>query len=281
MSAICTKNPNSTILRGGAVNKEEQEGDDSMAVKTYTKGSDTRLSKNFSVYEFACQGSGCCTETPIDEKLVEYLQKIRDHFGTRVSISCGHRCEKHNAEVPNAAPRSRHIYGQAADIHVEGVKPIEVARFAESIGVMGIGHYDTFVHIDTRTTKSFWYSHAQIRRTTFGAPSTTTSDTKEYSQLDFVKDIQSAFGATVDGTAGQELLSKTVYLSNRKNSTHEAVRAVQKRLNAMGYVEVGSADGIAGPKFTSAVAHYQLDNGCDVDGIIGPQTWAKLLGVMT
>ena len=32
----------------------------------------------------------------------------------------------------------------------------------------GIGLYDTFVHIDTRESKSFWYGHGQERRTTFG-----------------------------------------------------------------------------------------------------------------
>lgn len=250
-----------------------------MAVKTYKKGSDTKLSKNFSVYEFACNGDGCCSETPIDDQLVEYLQKIRDHFGAKVTIPCGHRCEKHNAEVKNAAKKSRHIYGQAADIHVEGVQPIEVARFAESIGVKGIGLYDTFVHIDTRTQKSFWYSHAQLRRTTFAESGTAGATAEEYSLVDFVKDVQKACGAAVDGVAGQETMSKIVCLSARKNASHEAVKAVQKRLKAMGYAEVGNADGVAGPKFTSAVAHFQQDHGCVVDGVIGPQTWAKLLGV--
>lgn len=251
-----------------------------MAVRTYKKGSDTKLSENFSVYEFACKGNGCCTETPIDDQLVTYLQMIRDHFGAKVEVSCGHRCEIHNAEVPNAATKSRHIYGLAADIHVEGVEPIEVARYAEIIGVKGIGHYDTFVHIDTRTEKSFWYSHAQVRRSTF-LDTPAESPASDYTMDQFVKDVQKACGAAVDGIVGPETLSKTVTLSAKKNATHEAVRAVQKRLKVLGYVEVGDADGIAGPKFTSAVAHFQQDNECVVDGEItaGKKTWSKLLGV--
>jgi hypothetical protein len=251
-----------------------------MATKTYKKGADTKLSENFSVYEFACQGNGCCTETPIDDQLVTYLQMIRDHFGAKVTISCGHRCEIHNAEVPNAATRSRHIFGWAADIHVEGVKPIEVARYAESIGVKGIGHYDTFVHIDTRTEKSFWYSHAQVRRSTFfDKPAESPDDS--YTLEEFIKDVQRACGATVDGIPDEETMSKTVTLSAKKNAKHEAVETVQKRLKVLGYVEVGDADGIAGPKFTSAVAHFQQDNECVVDGEItaGKKTWSKLLGV--
>jgi peptidoglycan hydrolase-like protein with peptidoglycan-binding domain len=56
---------------------------------------------------------------------------------------------------------------------------------------------------------------------------------------------------------------------------------VQKRLIALGYTEVGEADGIAGAKFTSALAHFQQDNGCWVDGVITAKnkTWKKLLGI--
>ena len=52
-----------------------------MAIKTYKKGTAVTLSTNFKSTEFDCHGSGCCSSTKVDEKLVEYLQKIRDHFG--------------------------------------------------------------------------------------------------------------------------------------------------------------------------------------------------------
>jgi peptidoglycan hydrolase-like protein with peptidoglycan-binding domain len=44
---------------------------------------------------------------------------------------------------------------------------------------------------------------------------------------------------------------------------------------------VGEADGIAGPKFTSAVTEFQADNQCCIDGEItaGNKTWKILLGV--
>ena len=182
--------------------------------------------------------------------------------------------------MPNAAPNSYHCYGQAADFHIDGVKPEEIAKYAESIGIKGIGLYDTFVHIDTRKTKSFWYSHAQERRTTFGgAPK---QEEKGYTLYDFVCDVQSACGASVDGKAGPETLSKTVTLSRYKNRYHKAVLAVQKRLFALGYTEVGEADGIAGAKFTAAVTHFQKDNGCWADGKITAKnkTWKKLLGMI-
>lgn len=273
-----------------------------MAVKTYSKSSNTSLSANFNASEFACHGNGCCSTVLIDEQLVKYVQAIRDHFGKPITISSGYRCATHNKNV-GGATGSRHSKGQAADIVVKDVAPAEVAKYAESIGILGIGLYETskdghFVHIDTRTTKSFWYGQAQARRTTFGGsvstvkpttdtnttkPSTNNSATKtdSYSLNEFVKDIQKAFGATVDGVAGPSTLAKTKTLSSRMNASHTAVKMVQKRLLALGYAETGKADGIAGPKFTSAVAHFQQDNGCVADGVItaGNKTWKKLLGM--
>lgn len=104
---------------------------------------------------------------------------------------------------------------------------------------------------------------------------------EEYSLTQFIKDIQKATGASVDGIAGPETIGKTVTLSASKNRKHKAVQPVQKRLYALGYTEVGEADGIAGPKFTQAVKHFQKDSGCWVDGIItkANKTWRKLLGM--
>ena len=141
-----------------------------MAIKTYKRGATTKLSKNFTATEFDCEGSGCCKETVIDDKLVEILQKIRDHFGKPIGGShlTAYRCPVHNEKVANAAKGSLHTKGMAADISIEGVKPAEIAKYAESIGVKGIGLYDDFVHVDSRDYKSFWYGHQQEARETFG-----------------------------------------------------------------------------------------------------------------
>lgn len=108
-----------------------------------------------------------------------------------------------------------------------------------------------------------------------------TSEKKEngYTLYDFVWDVQNACGATVDGVAGPETLSKTVTLSEKKNRTHKAVLAVQKRLYDLGYTNVGKADGVAGPLFSAAVYDFQVENGCWADGEITAKnkTWRKLL----
>lgn len=242
-----------------------------MAIKTYKRADTTKVAKNFRAREFDCNGKGCCAETRIDEKLVEYLQKIRAHFDRPVYLT-GYRCPAYNAKTPNAAKNSRHIMGMAADLHIDGVAPLKIAQYAESIGVKGIGLYDSFVHIDTREKKSFWVGHGQERRSTFGGG---------YTLCQFVTDVQIACGAEADGIAGPQTLAKTVTLSEKKNVTHPAVSAVQIRLNALGYTQVGTVDGKAGPKFTAAVKAFQKDHGCIPDGEItaGKTTWRCLLGM--
>ena len=307
-----------------------------MAIKTYKKGSNEKLSANFRACEFDCTCARC-KETKIDEKLVAFLQQIRDHFGKLIGGSrlTAYRCPDHNAEVANAAKNSRHTQGMAADISIAGVEPAEIAKFAESIGVLGIGLYDTdadghFVHIDTRDYKSFWFGHKQEKRTSFGGIQEepehwyrirkSWDDAKSqiaaykdpevarrycpegYSVFNwngnciyyngggefvtdtmkiFVQDVQKAIGAAVDGQAGPETLSKTVTIGAKFNNTHAVVKPVQDRLYALGYEEVGTADGVAGPKFTSALAHFQQDNGCTPTGIAEEwgKTWQKLLGL--
>ena len=249
-----------------------------MAVKTYKKGSYAKLSANFKVSEFACHGTGCCTCVKIDEQLVKYVQKIRDHFKAPVTINSAYRCPVHNKRI-GGSTNSKHTFGMAADIVVKGVAPKEVAKYAESLGIKGIGLYETdqdghFVHIDTRTSKAFWYGQKNTYRETFGG-------TPQYTQKQFVEDIQKVFGVKVDGIAGPKTLGETITLSAVLNPRHPAVYYVQRRLKALGYTEIGTIDGKAGGKFTAAVKHFQTDNGLVADGEITARanTWKKLLGM--
>lgn len=89
-----------------------------------------------------------------------------------------------------------------------------------------------------------------------------------YSFEEFIKDVQRAIGAKVDGIPGPETLSKTITVSNKKNRTHPIVKPIQRRLAVLGYTDVGKADGIAGVKFKCAVRQFQKDNECVVDGVI-------------
>ena len=102
-----------------------------------------------------------------------------------------------------------------------------------------------------------------------------------YALEQFIRDVQGVTGSNVDGIAGSETLGNTVTVSAYKNTTHPVVEFVQKRLWALGYTQVGAADGVAGPKFHTAVQSFQQDNGCIADGEITARnkTWRKLLGM--
>lgn len=58
----------------------------------------------------------------------------------------------------------------------------------------------------------------------------------------------------------------------------EDISAVQRRLLALGYTQLGTADGLFGPQSEVAVRAFQTRNGLDVDGIVGPSTWERLFG---
>ena len=126
-------------------------------VKVYSKAKEgnVKLSKNFTVKEFACSDG---TDTVfISLALVNLLQKIRNHFGKAVIINSAYRTEAHNKAI-GGATYSQHKYGLAADIHINGVTPKEIAAYVETLmpSSGGIGIYKSFVHVDVRQVKSRW-----------------------------------------------------------------------------------------------------------------------------
>lgn len=125
------------------------------------------------------------------------------------------------------------------------------------------------------------YDAEPVTKVETPAKAETPAKTESYSLTVFIKDVQKATGAKVDGIAGPETFSKTITVSAKYNRKHAVVKFIQKRLMVLGYAEVGEADGIAGPKFTAAITRFQKDNGCVSDGIISARnkTWKKLLGM--
>lgn len=244
-----------------------------MAIKTYRKDYRTALSANFKSNEFACKGKGCCSSVQIDTNLVSYLQQIRNHFGAAVTINSGYRCAKHNKAVGGASG-SYHTKGMAADIVVKGVKPAEVAKYAESIGVLGIGLYEAsdgnFVHIDTRSAKSFWYGHKQAYRSTFGG----VNKVKEWQKAAIADGFKFASGA--DGIWGKEceaVAKKAIckkQLIGYKNIN--LTKIIQKAVGC-------TADGKFGNNTKDFVKAYQKRYGLTADGVVGLNTWKKILGV--
>ena len=128
-----------------------------MALNVYSKAKDgsKKLSTNFRVKEFACTDGS--DPIFIDSELVTILQNIRTHFGRAVTITSAYRTPPQN-KACGGTTYSQHLYGKAADIKVSGISPKKVAEYAETLlqGKGGIGVYDTFTHIDIRTSKARW-----------------------------------------------------------------------------------------------------------------------------
>lgn len=125
-------------------------------IKKVKKTSNIKLSSHFNSNEFDCHGRGCCSVTKYDTKLIEILEDVRNHFGKSVRITSGYRCSTHNSKV-GGNPNSSHKLGQAADIVISGVKPIEVAKYCESKGVKKLGVYSGgWTHIGSGSSKDFW-----------------------------------------------------------------------------------------------------------------------------
>ena len=251
-------------------NKSEVKG-----MIEFEKGRSDKISKNFQYKEFDCHGQGCCSTTIIDEKLVEYVQQIRDHFGKPVTITSPYRCEVHNRRV-GGATKSYHMRGQAADIVVQGVSSREVAKYAESIGILGIGLYETskdgyFTHIDTRTTKSFWYGQSEQPRTTFGGTPTTSTPSTPISP---VPTPQPAQQSTYHKSSSKYTV-KLLYL--QKGDRGRDVQILQELLKIRGYnIETsGEFDTLT----YNAVVDFQKKTKIGADGIVGSQTMEKLLTV--
>lgn len=131
---------------------ENKEG---VMVKEYllARDGEMKITKNFKVEEFRCKDGS--DKILIDaDFVVKKLQKIREHFGSPVTINSAYRTESYNKKV-GGAKSSYHMKGQAFDIVVSGHTPLEVAQFAQSIGITGIIQYNTFVHVDSRSNK-YW-----------------------------------------------------------------------------------------------------------------------------
>lgn len=118
-------------------------------VKQFKKGLKTPISKNFSSHEWDCSCKRSdCQWTFIDMDHVAYLQKKRDKWGKSVKITSGYRCPAHN-ELEGGSTNSQHKVSTATDIIVVGMTPEEVASDCEDAN--GLGRYDTFTHVDSRT----------------------------------------------------------------------------------------------------------------------------------
>lgn len=136
----------------------------------------TQLSTNFSLAELTVNSHGFDNQPGQLELLAleawaeNIGQPIRDHYGLPVVVTSGFRCPALNKMVGGAAD-SQHVKGEAADIHVPGIRnddlwtfirdnlqfdQVIAERLTKSDGAAG------WVHVS--------YSTAHTRKSTISGP---------------------------------------------------------------------------------------------------------------
>jgi hypothetical protein len=124
--------------------------------KPQEKLKEGQVSPHFSRKEFECS-CGCGFDT-VDDRLVDALEKVREHFGKPMVMHCICRCWKKNKDV-GGAEKSQHLYAHAGDFHIDGVDNKEIYDFIDKEvlpNTGGIGLYEWGVHMDIRHAKARW-----------------------------------------------------------------------------------------------------------------------------
>lgn len=117
------------------------------------KDGERNVAPNFKIKEFKCKDGS--DEILLDSSFVLHkLQAIRTHFDKPVLINSAYRTPTYNKKVGGAS-NSYHMKGMAFDIQIKGVPLDDICKFAQSIGVLGIIRYNSFVHIDSRENTYF------------------------------------------------------------------------------------------------------------------------------
>lgn len=104
------------------------------------------LSAHFSRHEFDSHDGARATPKP---SLIRALEHLRTELGDRpIRIVSGYRSPAHNRAV-HGAPRSRHLFNDAADLEHELRVTVEQAHAAGFTGI-GVRSDGTVSHVDTR-----------------------------------------------------------------------------------------------------------------------------------
>lgn len=125
----------------------------------WDKNEKEKLSENFSTEEFECQCKyDDCKEQKISEDLIKRLQEIRTEIKTRLDVTSGFRCTKHQQALAKkgvntvVAKKSQHELGNAADVRAPSLTPHALLQVAE-FRFQSIGIATNFLHLDLRDDK--------------------------------------------------------------------------------------------------------------------------------
>ena len=94
----------------------------------------------------------------INMELINKIIQLENRIQKHVIITSGRRCIDYNRSIGGYV-NSPHITGLAADIRVEGISILELAKICVEIGFERVGIYPNHVHVDMidPIPSLFWY----------------------------------------------------------------------------------------------------------------------------
>lgn len=121
------------------------------------------VTKDFKYKEFQCKNGDPVVKMSMET--INKLQELRDWLGSPIIITSAYRTLDYNRSIYKyekdskgnyKGDGSQHIKGTAVDIKVKGYTPKEIAAYGQALRFNGIGVYNTFTHLDTRSYKARW-----------------------------------------------------------------------------------------------------------------------------
>lgn len=118
---------------------------------------DKQLTKNFRASELRCRcRQPGCTAPPMDPGFLIKLQRLRDLWGSPLTVTSGLRCRAWNTKVAGS-PNSLHLLGKAADLLLENPEDgPRLSILAEKAGMGGVGLDRGFIHVDDGPSGRRW-----------------------------------------------------------------------------------------------------------------------------
>lgn len=135
---------------------------------------DGQITKNFNIKEMACNANQEVLLNRDTIKHADAMQELRDWYGKPLYVNSWYRTLAYN-RIKKSPDTSYHVLGIATDIHIPAAIRSKTTyesfkkkwyEICEKYGVKGgVGFYDTFMHFDTRNTKTrgFWDDRKNLK----------------------------------------------------------------------------------------------------------------------
>lgn len=241
------------------------------------------LTKNFKPEEFRCECGGryCCGyPAAMQPEELKHIQRIRDHYGKPITVTCGLRCPTYNAKLNGSVANSGHLKGFAIDFYQPGVTDTLAARKKSIEWIRKQPNHKFSYGKDMRGTDGVYRSAAYMgnamhTETQAGSEGSQKTDGKltvdGVGGSGTVRALQKFLGTAQDGVITGQLQGLSKYYPALKavefsGASSACVKALQHWLSV-------DADGIWGRR-TSVALQRKL--GVNADGIFGTASMKAL-----